>query len=392
MLDFEFDEEELQFRDIVRDFAQNELKPAGTALDRSFDEELFWDVWKKAAGLGLLGVMVPKQYGGVGASLLSLPLIIEELSAADAGLAGSIALNWGVQCLLLLACNTRQMERYLPMISNTEGVPAAACLTEPCGGSDVESVQRCGPGSIRTVFRRTDDAYVIDGAKCFTTNGGVAGLYLVLASSDPNAGPEASSVFIVPADTPGLSIGRKEEKMGFRSSPTSEVFFDGVKIPRENLIGERGLGVDYVELAMIFSRWAVGLLAVGIARAAFEQALGYAKERVQGGKPIIEHQGIGFKLADMATNIEAGRNLAYRAAWASLQLELEPAERFRTSCMAKQFCSDMAMNVCIEAVQVFGGYGYTREYPVEKYMRDVKVTQIFEGTNEVQRADIIERL
>ncbi len=392
MLDFEFDEEELHFRDLVRDFAQRELKPAGAVLDRSFDEELFWELWKKAADIGLLGVMVPEQYGGVGGSLLSLPLIIEELSAADAGLAGSIALNWGVQCLLLLACNTRQMEKYLPMISSAGGVPAAACLTEPCGGSDVESVTRCGPGSIRTIFRRTDDGYVIDGTKCFTTNGGVAGLYLVLASSDTNAGPEASSVFIVPADAPGLSIGRKEDKMGFRSSPTSEVFFDGVKVPFENLIGEQGLGVEYVELAMIFSRWAVGLLAVGIARAAFEEALGYARERVQGGKPIIEHQGIGFKLADMATGIEAGRALAYRAAWASLQLDLEPAERFRTSCMAKQFCSDMAMKVCIEAVQIFGGYGYTKEYPVEKYMRDVKVTQIFEGPNEIQRADIIERL
>jgi alkylation response protein AidB-like acyl-CoA dehydrogenase len=392
MLDFSFEDEDYEFRDLVREFAQKEIKPLGIEMDREYDREKFMALWRKAAEMGILGVMVPEAYGGVGGSPLSMILLVEELAAADAGFTGSLALNWGVQTILILVGSTSQMERYLPMISSDDAVPAAGCLTEPQGGSDVESVAHCGPGALRTTYRRENGGFVLNGTKCFITNGGNAGLYVVLATSDPNAGAPASSLFLVPADLPGVSTGRIEDKMGFRSSQTAEVIFDEVMVPDDHMLGDEGMGMDYVELAMIFTRWAVGLLAVGIARAAYEEALAYARERVQGGGPIIWHQGIGFKLADMATAIESGRSLAYKAAWASMQFDLEPEERFRLSCMAKYYCSDMAMKVCTEAVQVFGGYGYMKDYPVEKLMRDVKVTQIFEGPNELQRLDVLERL
>lgn len=392
MLDFSFEDEDYEFRDLVREFAQKEIKPLGIEMDREYDREKFMNVWRKAAQMGILGVMVPEVYGGVGGSPLSLLLLVEELAAADAGFTGSLALNWAVQTMLIMVGTTDQMERFLPMISSAEGVPAAGCITEPQGGSDVESITRCGPGALRTTCRKTDDGYILNGNKCFITNGGNAGLYLVIATSDADADASASVGLIVPADLPGVSIGRIEEKMGFRASQTAEVIFEDVLVPHENLLGEEGMGMYYVEFAMIFTRWAVGLLGIGIARAAFEEALAYAKERVQTGRPIIEHQGIGFKLADMATMIEAGRALAYKAAWTSLQFDLEPEERFKLSCMAKYHCTDMAMKICTEAVSIFGGYGYMKDYPVEKLMRDVKVTQIFEGPNEIQRLDVVERL
>lgn len=392
MLDFTFEEEDLQFLDVVREFALNEVKPAGKALDAEFDSEIFWDVWRKAARIGLIGVLVPEVYGGVGGSLTSLLLLVEELASADAGLTGSLALNWAVQSILILVGTSRQMEQYLPMISNSEAVPAGGCITEPQGGSDVESVSRCGPGALSTTYKKTGDGYLINGTKCFITNGGVAGLYVVIATSDPGAGASATSGFIVPADTPGVFPDKMEKKLGFRGSPTAAVSFSDVLIPRENLLGDEGMGMELVELAMTFNRWAVGLLAVGVARAAYEEALAYARERVQTGRPIIDHQGVGFKLADMATGIEAARSLAYKAAWTSLQFDLEPEERLKLACMAKAFCSETAFDICNEAIQVFGGYGYTNEYPVEKMMRDVRATMIFEGANGVQRADILERL
>ncbi|MHB8896448.1 MAG: acyl-CoA dehydrogenase family protein, partial [Candidatus Geothermincolia bacterium] len=266
MLDFSFEEEDLQFLGVVREFAQNEIKPAGKELDRQFDPEIFWKVWRKAAGIGLLGVMVPEAFGGVGGSVTSLLLLVEELAAADAGITGSMALNWAVQSILILVANSRQMEKFLPMISGTDALPAGGCITEPQGGSDVESVSRCGPGAMTTTYKKTADGYVINGTKCFITNGTVAGLYVVIASSDPGAGASATSAFIVPADTPGVCPGGLEDKMGFRASPTAPVSFDDVLVPHENLLGDEGMGMDYVELAMMFNRWAVGLLAVGVAR------------------------------------------------------------------------------------------------------------------------------
>lgn len=392
MLNSNFTEEDFQMRDVAREFAQKEIRPAGQLLDKSYDAELFRELWKKAAKLGLLGVMVPEQYGGVGGSPVALTLIIEELAAADAGFAVSLSMNWFAQCMLITIGSSAQMEAFLPMISSAEGSPAAACATEPGGGSDVESSRRCGPGCLRTTYKKADGGYLINGTKSFITNGGIAGLYLVLATGDVNVGGAAASTFMVPADTPGVSVGGIEDKMGIRSSQTAQMIFDDVFVPEENLLGEECMGMEYVELAMIFSRGAVGGIAVGIARAAFEEALAYAKERVQGGRPIIEHQGIGFMLADMATMIEAGRNMVRGSAIAALDFDMKAEERFRLSCMAKVFCSDMAMKVTTDAVQILGGYGYTREYPVEKYMRDVKVTQIFEGPNQVQRVDILDRL
>jgi alkylation response protein AidB-like acyl-CoA dehydrogenase len=392
MRDSCFGDEDLQMRDVAREFAQKEIRPAGRQLDKSYDAELFWDLWKKAAKLGLLGVMVPEHYGGVGGSPVALTLIIEELAAADAGFAVCLSMNWFAQCMLITVGSSAQMEAFLPMISSSDALPAAACATEPQGGSDVESVRRCGPGCISTTYRKKDGGFVINGTKNFITNGGLAGLYLVLATADVNVGGAAASTFIVPGDAPGISVGGIEDKMGIRSSQTAQMIFDDVFVPEENLLGEEWLGLEYVELAMIFSRGAVGGIAVGIAWAAFEEALAYARERVQGGRPIIEHQGIGFMLADMAIMVEAGRNMVHRSALASLDFDIEADERFRLSCMAKVFCSDMAMKVTTDAVQILGGYGYTRDYPVEKYMRDVKVTQIFEGPNQVQRVDILERL
>ncbi len=392
MLDFNFTEEEIQMQELARKFARKELLPAAPLLDAHHDPELFQRLWRKSAEIGLLGALVPEEYGGAGASPLALFLMIEELAACDAGFAVSMGVTWAVQSLILTLGTPEQEERFLPRISSTRGVPAAGCLTEPVGGSDVESVKRCGPGSIRTTYRKVDGGYVINGTKNFITNGGVAGVYGVLATADVKKGSEASTMFLVSGDSKGLSVGRVEDKMGMRSSPTVQMVFEEVFVPDGGLFGEEGEGVEITEIVMIFTRGAVGSLSVGIARAAYEAALAYARERVQGGKPIIEHQGVGFMLADMAMMIEAGRTLAHKSGWMALQLDRDLEERFRISCMAKTFCSDMANQVASDAVQIFGGYGYMKDYPLERYMRDVKVTQIFEGPNQIQRQDILDRL
>jgi acyl-CoA dehydrogenase len=378
MVDFELSEEQQAFRDLARDFAQREMVPVAAKYDQS--GEFPWDVVRRAQQAGLLNVDIPEEYGGAGLGPFDVCLIAEELGAGCAGMATSLMGN-GLALRPILNFGTpEQKQRFLPPLCSGPRL-AAFCLTEAGAGSDFAAVS--------TTARLEGDEYILDGSKVFITNGGVASLYTVIASTDRRRGARGLSAFVVPADAPGVSKGKKERKMGQRASDTTEVHFEEVRIPETNRLGREGRGFRITLDALGQGRVGVASIAVGLARAALEAACDYARQRVQFGRPIIGHQAIRIKLADMAMGVEAARLLTWRAAHAAERGERD-AERF--SAMAKCYASDVAMQVTTEAVQVFGGYGYMEEYPVEKYMRDAKLLQIYDGTNEIQRLVIAARL
>lgn len=370
MIDLTLTEEQEAFRKLVRDFAQNELAPIAATLDEEnrYSPEIVKGYFK----LGFLHYAVPEEYGGAGLGSFDGVLFGEELGAADSGMASCMGGNILGLTPFLLAGSPELKEELLP--KHTSGPNLASfCLTEPGAGSDV--------ASMRTTAKRDGDEYVINGTKRFITNGPVAALYSVFAMEDPDQGHKGISAFVVPADSSGVSPGKKENKMGNRSSPTSEVIFEEVRIPARFRLGE---GMDGFKIAMRTldeSRAGVGASATGVARAALEAATSYAKERIQFGRPISNLQAIQFMLADMAIKVDAARLLCWRAAW----LYDHGHRNTKESAMAKCFAGDIAMQVTTDAVQVFGGYGYMKEYPVEKYMRDAKLHQIWEGTNQIQR-------
>ncbi len=387
MIDFSLTEEERIIRTELRKFCASEVRPRALAVDRDPDHDFDWEIIKRLAEHGYLGLIVPEAYGGSGASLFSLGVAIEELAYADAGIATTVGVTWGLQIMIMLEGNPAHMEQYLPLLCSKDGNLGGMASTEPGGGSDQLSACRFRPGYTQTTAVLVGDEYVINGTKQFTSNGGLAKLYLVFATRDRKAGKEATLQIYVPGDAPGLSIGRTEDKMGQRAGQTTSLIFEDVRVPIENLYGEVGLGIEYNEgRLMPLSRGAIGLIAVGIARAAYDEALKYAKQRVQGGKPIIEHQAVAMMLADMAMNIEAGRRLGHYALWKNIQTTGGASD---LASMAKVFCSDMAMKVTTDAVQVLGGYGYMKEYLVEKLMRDAKLTQIYEGANQICRLDVM---
>lgn len=388
MIDFSLTDEEKAIQSELRKLCAREVRPRAESADRDPENKFNWDIIKILAEQGYMGLIVPEEYGGAGASLFSLAVAIEELAYADAGIATTIGTTWGLQLMIMLEGNQGHMEEYLPLLSSANGNLGAMSTTEPGGGSDQLSARRYRPGFTQTTAVREGNEYVINGTKQFTSNGGLASLYLVYATQDRKAGPEATVQLFVPGDADGLSFGVPEEKMGQRAGITCSVIFDNVRTAASNLYGEEGKGLEYNEKRLMpLSRGAVGLIAVGVARAAYDQALEYARRRIQGGKPIVEHQAVSLMLADMAMNIEAGRRLAYYALWKNIET-LGGAPDL--SSMAKIFCSDMAMKVTTDAVQILGGYGYTREYMVEKLMRDAKLTQIYEGTNQICRLDIMD--
>jgi alkylation response protein AidB-like acyl-CoA dehydrogenase len=333
---------------------------------------------------GLFGVDFPEEYGGSGAGLLSLIIVCEELSKIDAS-TGMLPVAQELGTLpILLAANPAQKKKYLPALASGDKLSAFA-LTEASGGSDV--------AAFRSKAVRQGDYYILNGSKTFITNGGVADFVTVYALTDPaKGGHKGSSVFVVEKGTKGFSVGKHEDKMGIRSSDTVELVFEDCPVPAENILTGEGMGFAIMMKTLDFSRPAVGAQALGIGAGAFEYALNYARERMAFGKPIIAHQGISFKLADMAMNVEAARQLLYKTAAVLQELPKDmsriSAETIRLSSMSKCFCADVAMRVTVEAVQVLGGYGYIKEYPVERYMRDAKITQIYEGTNEIQRVVI----
>jgi len=386
-MDFALSEEERLLQQEIRRFCLKEVRPRAIAVDRDPNHRFDWDIIKTMAEFGYLGLPVPEEYGGAGASLFAPALAIEELAYADAGIATSVGVSWALQLMILLEGNPKHMKEYLPMLASKEGNLGAMATTEPGGGSDQLSVERFRPGYTQTTATRDGDEYVLNGTKQFCSNAGLAKLYLVSATMDRKAGPEATLQLLVPADARGLSVGAPEDKMGQRAGQTASLIFEDVRVPAENLYGEEGKGVEYNEKRLMpLSRPSVGLLAVGIARAAYDEALAFARERIQGGRPIIEHQAVALLLADMAVQIEAGRALAYYAIWKNIQTIGGAPE---LSSMAKVFCSDLAMKVTTDAVQILGGYGYMKDYLVEKLMRDAKITQIYEGTNQICRLDVM---
>lgn len=377
-MDFALDSEHQLFRERFRAFANDVVAPRAAEIDRT--GEFPWDVINAAAELGLLGVPIPEEYGGVGADGLAFTLLIEELAGACGSTALTIAAHTGLVCVpLLMFGNEEQKRRFLTPLAEGKMLGAFG-LTEPQAGSDA--------GATRTTAVRDGNEFVINGQKVFTTNGSIAGVIIVTAVTDPEAGRRGISNIIVPADAPGVSFGQDQEKMGLHGSVTSQVYFQDCRVPVDNLLGRPGEGFRQFLQVLDGGRIGIGAMSVGIAQAAVRAARDYALEREQFGRRIADFQAISFMLADMATQLEAARWLVYRAAW----LKDRGLPHTTEAAMAKLFASEAAERICHKAIQIHGGYGYTTEYPVERYYRDVRLTEIGEGTSEIQRLVIARRL
>lgn len=369
-MQFKLSEEHEMLKKMVRDFAEEVIAPSAAERDEEarFDRMHF----EQMAELGLTGVPWPEEYGGAGMDYLAYCIVVEELSRVDASVGVTISAHTSLAGWPLYKFGTEeQKQKYLRPMAEGKKIGAYG-LTEPSSGSDA--------GGMKTVAKEDGDHYIINGSKIFITNGGLADIYVVFALTDPND-RRSTTAFIVESDFEGFSVGKKEDKMGIRSSPTTEIIFENCHVPKENILGEVGDGFKIAMKTLDGGRNGIAAQAVGIAQGALDAAVAYASERVQFGKPIIENQGVGFTLADMATATEASRLLTYQAAW----LEGEGLPYGKASAMAKLMAGDTAMKVTTDAVQVFGGYGYTKDYPVERFMRDAKITQIYEGTQEIQR-------
>ncbi|CAI8871564.1 Acyl-CoA dehydrogenase [Brevibacillus sp. IT-7CA2] len=370
-MNFQLTEEHQMMQKMVRDFALHECEP--TAAER--DEEEYFDmaIWHKMAELGLCGIPWPEEYGGAGADYLSYVIAVEELSRVDASIGVTLSAHTSLAGWPVYKFGTEQQKQtYLRAMAEGRSM-GAYCLTEPGSGSDAVGM--------KTTAIMDGDEWVLNGSKIFITNGGHADIYIVFAQTNPALKHKGIAAFIVEKNFPGFSIGKKEKKLGIRSSSTTEVIMQDCRVPKDNLLGQVGEGFKIAMMTLDGGRNGIASQALGIAQGAFEKACAYAKERVQFGKSIGSFQAIQFKLADMATKIEASRLLTYQTAWR----EDQGIPYGLQSAMSKLFAADTAMEVTIEAVQIFGGNGYTREYPVERYLRDAKITQIYEGTNEIQR-------
>ena len=371
MMNFQLSEEHEMIRKMVRDFAENEVAP--TAAERDEEERFDREIFDKMAELGLTGIPWPEEYGGIGSDYLAYAIAVEELSRVCASSGVVLSAHTSLASWPIYRFGTEeQKQKYLVPLARGTSIGAYA-LTEPGSGSDA--------ASMKTTAVKQGDHYVINGSKIFITNGGVADIYIIFAVTDPEKGHRGISAFIVESTFPGFKVGKLERKMGIRSSPTAEIIFEDLIVPAEILLGEEGQGFKIAMMTLDGGRNGIAAQAVGIAQGALDAAIRYAKERKQFNKPIIANQGISFKLADMATHVEAARLLTYQAAW----LESKGLPYGKASAMAKLFAGDTAMMVTTEAVQIFGGYGYTKDYPVERFMRDAKITQIYEGTQEIQR-------
>ncbi|MCT1576660.1 acyl-CoA dehydrogenase [Oceanobacillus kimchii] len=370
-MNFQLTEEQEMLRKMVRDFAEKEVAPS--ASERDEEERFDRSIFDQMAELGLTGIPWPEEYGGIGSDYLSYVVAVEELSRVCASTGVTLSAHLSLASWPIFKYGTEdQKKNFLQRLATGEALGAYA-LSEPGAGSDVVSM--------KTTARRDGEGFVINGNKVWITNGGVADIYIVFAKTDTDANHKGISAFIVEKGTEGFSFGKKEKKLGIRSSPTTELIFENCRIPAANLLGSEGEGFKIAMTTLDGGRNGIAAQALGIAQGALDAAAEYAKERQQFGKPIAANQGISFKIADMATEIEAARLLTYQAAW----LESAGLPYGKASAMSKLFAGDVAMKSTVEAVQVFGGYGYTKDYPVERYMRDAKITQIYEGTNEVQR-------
>ena len=377
-MDYLLTEEQVMIRDLARQIAEEKIRPVAAKYDEG--EEFPWPIVKVLAESDLCGIYIPEEYGGTGGGVTELAIATEELSKACGGIALAFAATALGAYPLLLYGNDEQKKKYIPDIAAGKKLTAFA-ITEAEAGSDV--------GNMRTTAKKDGDHYVLNGTKQWITNGGEAEIYTVFAMTDKTKGARGASAFIVEKGTPGFDFGKKEDKMGIRGSATRELVFTDCKIPKENLLSREGMGFIIAMKTFDNSRPGVAAQAVGIAQGAFDLALKYAHERRQFGQSISSFQGIQFMLADMATQIEAARALVISAA---RMIDSGAKNVAGVSAMAKVYASDVAMKVTTDCVQIYGGYGYMKDYPVEKYMRDAKITQIYEGTNQIQRSIIAANL
>ncbi len=370
-MDFDLTEEQLAVKAAARDFAQNVLKPG--VIDRDREQRFPAEEIKQLGELGFMGIMVDPKYGGSGMDTLSYVLAMEEISKVDASVSVCMSVNNSLVCWGLEHFGTEeQKQKYLIPLAKGEKI-GAFCLSEPEAGSDATSQ--------RTTAVDMGDHYLVNGTKNWITNGNSASVYLVIAQTNPELGHKGINALIIEREMDGFIVGAKEDKLGIRGSDTHTLLFNDVKVPKENRIGEDGFGFKFAMQTLSGGRIGIASQALGIAAGAFELATAYSKERKAFGKPICEHQAIAFKLADMATEIQAARYLVYAAA-----MDKENHRNFdQSSAMAKLYASKVAMDTTVEAVQIHGGYGYVKEYHVERLMRDAKITQIYEGTSEVQK-------
>lgn len=377
MIGFELSEEQKALVETAHKFAENEIRPVAAKFDES--GEFPYEVLKKAWETGLMGENVPVDNGGMGLGCLESVLIAEELYWGCAGIATSAVCNALALGPIVIAGTPEQKEKFLRPFTESFKI-ASFALTEPASGSDV--------ASMRTVYKKDGDGFLLNGSKQWITNAGYADLMTVFASADPAKGAKAISAFVVDAKAPGVIVGKKEHKLGQCASDTRAVTFENVRVPKENLLGAEGEGFKIAMKNLDKSRPGIGAAAVGLARAALEYSIQYAKERATFGKLLAEHQAIQFMIADMAKAIEASRLLCWQAAWLGDQGRPNNKE----SAYAKCFASDTAMQVTTDAIQIYGGYGYSKEYPVEKLFRDAKLIQIYEGANQIQRMVIAKHL
>jgi butyryl-CoA dehydrogenase len=377
-MDFSLTEEQLMLQRMARDFATNELEPIAAELD---EEGRFpWEAIKKMAELGLFGTSVSEEYGGSGGGSLEGAIVGEEISRGDAGTGTTLLCTSGLALYPVYLFGTdEQKRRFVTPMALGEKMSAFA-LTESAAGSD--------PAAMEMTATKQNGSYVLNGTKTFISNGGVADIIVVFATLDKSLGHRGVTAFVVEKDTPGFSVGKEEHKLGIRSSNTVELIFDGCTVPEGNRLGEEGRGFRIALTAIDCSRVSVAAQAIGIAQAAFETSVQYAKDRQQFGKPIANFQAIQWMLADMATGIDAARLLTYRAAFVKDQ----GGEFIPLAAMAKVFAAETAMAVTTKAIQIHGGYGYVKEYPLERHFRDAKITEIYEGTSEMQRMTIARHL
>ncbi len=372
---YELSDDLRMLRDLAREFTAKEITPRAAYYDET--GEWPWEIFHKAREVGLVNLNIPEEYGGLGATVLEECIVAEEMAYGCSGIQTALMLNQLAVLPILLAGTQEQKARYLPRLTD-EGLVAAYCMTEPDAGSDVAGIKA-------TAIRR-GDRYILNGTKTWITDGPVASMFTVFAKTDPEAGRRGMSCFIVERDWPGVSTSKPLEKMGQHAAQACQVFFEEVEVPVENRLGNEGDGFLIAMKVFDRSRPPVAAAAIGVARRALDEAVRYAGERYAFGQPIAHFQGVGFMLADMAIRVEAGRHLAYKSAW----LVDNGQRNTMVAAMAKAFCADAAMQNATDAVQVFGGNGYSREYPVEKLMRDAKIYQIYEGTTQIQKR-IIQR-
>ena len=381
MFNFELSEKRKLLKEMAAKFAEKEILPVRDKFEADYAEGRYVEkILLEAAKIGLLGFPIEEKYGGSNGNNIDTMVILEELAAVDGGMATVIGDTWFAMTPIIIAADDDQRERFLrPLASREEANVGAICMTEPPSGADIED-PRMELRTCRTMVKEEGDELIINGTKIWPSNAGIAYLYVVVCTVNPELGEEGSCLVVVEKDREGLSFGKPEPKMGMHADRNSEVIFDNVRVPRKNMLGKIGDGAKILHKTLTYNRLGGGMISVGIARGAFEYALEYCKNRVVGGKPLIQHSLISAMFADMAMKIDAARLLVYRSAWSNTKRH---PQRDRFSNMAKVFATNMAMEVTTQCVQVMGSYGYSKEYPVEKYMRDAKIVQIFLGPNEL---------